>query len=159
VEAESVPPDGNTRAFIVAWELLEFTRETLSSLEDGATRVAAAQVAGLIALWTQLYTFEGGPPEVIAWTAWALIVVSLSMLGPLVTPRRLARFWASLPIGNLLAYDQPAKEQELIDELCDTMQGQIHRLRRGMTLSIAIGLAALTLAALAYVIDKAFYPP
>jgi hypothetical protein len=50
----------------------------VSSLEDGATRVAAAQVAGLIALWTQLYTFEDGPPEVLAWAAW---VIALGVTG------------------------------------------------------------------------------
>jgi hypothetical protein len=146
-------------ALRVAWELLEFTREMVSSLEDGATRVAAAQVAGLIALWTQLYTFEDGPPEILAWIAWVIIVAGVSLLGPLITPRRLARFWATLPLKSLLAYDEPAKEQALIHELCETMQGQIRRLRRGMTLSIALGLIGLTLAAIAYVVEKAFYAP
>jgi hypothetical protein len=134
-------------------------RETLTSLEDGATRVAAAQTAGMIALWTQLSNFEDSAPEVIAWAAWVILILALTVLGPLVTPRRLARFWAKLPLGNVLAYDEPAKEQELIGELCATMQGQIIRLRRGMTLSIILGLTALGLAALAYVLEKAFYAP
>lgn len=134
-------------------------RETLTSLEDGATRVAAAQTAGVIALWTQLSNFEDGAPQVIAWTAWVILILALAVLGPLVTPRRLARFWAKLPLGNVLAYDEPAKEQKLIGELCATMQGQIIRLRRGMRLSIALGLTALGLAALAYVLEKAFYAP
>jgi hypothetical protein len=134
-------------------------RETLTSLEDSATRVAAAQVAGMIALWTQLYTFEDGVPEVMAWAAWVAVILALAVLGPLVTPRRLARFWAKLPLGNLLAYDEPAKEQKLIGELCATMQGQIIRLRRGMTLSIILGLIGLGLAAVAFVLEKAFYAP
>jgi hypothetical protein len=131
----------------------------VSSLEDGATRVAAAQVAGLIALWTQLYTFEDGPPEVLAWAAWVIIIVAVSLLGPLITPRRLARFWAGLPLKSLLAYDEPVKEQELINELCETMQSQINRLRRGMTFSIALGLTGLALAAVAFAAEKAFYGP
>jgi hypothetical protein len=139
--------------------LLEFKREMVSSLEDGATRVAAAQVAGLIALWTQLYTFEDGPPEVLAWAAWVIVIVAVSLLGPLITPRRLARFWAGLPLKSLLAYDEPVKEQELINELCETMQRQINRLRRGMTFSIALGLTGLTLAAVAFAVEKAFYAP
>jgi hypothetical protein len=143
----------------IAWELLEFMRESLTSLEDGATRVAAAQTAGMIALWTQLYTFEDGAPEVLAWVAWVLVVLALAVLGPLVTPRRLARFWARLPLANLLAYDEPDKERALISELCATMQAQIIRLRRGMTLSIIFGLTALGFAALAYVLEKAFYAP
>lgn len=131
----------------------------MSSLEDGATRVAAAQVAGLIALWTQLDTFEDGPPEVLAWAAWVSIIVAVSLLGPLITPRRLARFWAGLPLKSLLAYDEPVKEQELITELCETMQRQINRLRRGMTFSIALGLTGLMLAAVAFAVEKAFYAP
>ena len=134
-------------------------RESLTSLEDGATRIAAAQTAGLIALWTQLHTFEDGAPEVIAWGAWVLIVLGLAVLGPLITPRRLARFWARLPLGNLLGYDEPVKEQALVTELCSTMQGQIIRLRRGMTLSTILGLSALGCAALAYVLERAFYAP
>ena len=39
---------------------------SVRSIEDTATRVVAAQVAGLIALWTQLGNFEDGPPEVLA---------------------------------------------------------------------------------------------
>jgi hypothetical protein len=143
----------------VAWELLEFMRETLTSLEDGATRVAAAQTAGMIALWTQLGTFEDGAPEVMAWASWVTVILALAVLGPLVTPRRLARFWAKLPLGDVLSYDEPAKEETLIAELCATMQGQIVRLRRGMTLSIILGLTALGLTALAYVLEKAFYAP
>jgi hypothetical protein len=159
VEPEAAPPAGIDRAYTVAWELLEFTREMVSSLEDGATRIAAAQVAGVIALWTQLWTFEEGPPEVIAWVAWVTMIVAVSLLGPLVTPRRLARFWGSLPLSGLLAYDEPAKERAVLVEICETMQSQIRRLRRGMTVSIALGLSGLTLAAIAYVIEKAFYPP
>ena len=143
----------------VAWELLEFMRESLTSLEDGATRVAAAQTAGLIALWSQLHTFENGAPEVLAWIAWVLVILAVAVLGPLITPRRLARFWARLTLGNLLAYDEPDKERALISELCESMQGQITRLRRGMTLSIMLGLTALAVAALAYALEKGFYAP
>src|SRR5215204_5217780 len=41
----------------VGWELLHLLQLSVRSLEDTATRVVAAQVAGLVALWTQLYTF------------------------------------------------------------------------------------------------------
>lgn len=159
MEAESAPSRDVPRAYQVAWELLEFTRAALTSLEDGATRVAAAQVAGLIALWTQLSNFENGPPEILAWAAWVIVIVAVSLLGPLITPRRLARFWAGLPLKSLLAYDEPAKEQELINELCETMQRQINRLRRGMSVSIALGLTGLALAAVAFAVEKAFYAP
>jgi len=75
-----------------AWHVLRFVQESVARLEDGATRVAAAQVAGFVALWTQLTTFERGPPRVLAWIAWAILLGALGSLAPVVTPRRLARF-------------------------------------------------------------------
>jgi hypothetical protein len=159
VEAESAPSSDVPRAYLVAWELLEFTRAALTSLEDGATRVAAAQVAGLIALWTQLSTFEDGPPQILAWTAWVILIIGVASLGPLVTPRRLAKFWKSLPVDDILAVDRLEKEERLIRDLYQTMQGQLNRLRRGMTVSIGLGLVALVIAAIAFVVEKTAYPP
>ena len=147
------------RTLLVAWELLEFGRESVASLEDGATRVAAAQVAGLIALWTQLGTFENGPPEVLAWLAWGLLVVSVSLLAPTVTPRRLARFWEGMLTTDILAIDSTAKEEELVRSLSVAMEGHMRRVRRGMAVSVVIAVLALAAVALAYVLEKAFYAP
>jgi hypothetical protein len=147
------------RTLLVAWELLEFGRESVASLEDGATRIAAAQVAGLIALWTQLGTFEDGPPEVLAWLAWGLLVVSVSLLAPTVTPRRLARFWEGMLTTDILAIDSTAKEEEIVRSLSVAMEGHMRRVRRGMAVSVAIAVLALAAVALAYVLEKAFYAP
>lgn len=134
-------------------------REAIASMEDGATRIAAAQVAGLVALWTQLWTFESGPPRVLAWLAWGVLVVAIILLGPIVTPRRLARFWERLVISDLLAVDSGAREEELIRALHAAMEGQMRRLRRGMRTSVALGVVALTIAVVAYALEKAFYAP
>jgi hypothetical protein len=147
------------RTLLVAWELLEFGRESVASLEDGATRIAAAQVAGLIALWTQLGTFENGPPEVLAWLAWGLLVVSVSLLAPTVTPRRLARFWEGMLTTDILAIDSTAKEEEIVRSLSVAMEGHMRRVRRGMAASVVIAVLALAAVALAYVLEKAFYAP
>jgi hypothetical protein len=147
------------RTLLVAWELLEFGRESVASLEDGATRIAAAQVAGLIALWTQLGTFENGPPEVLAWLAWSLLVVSVSLLAPTVTPRRLARFWEGLLKTDILAIDSTAKEEEIVRSLSVAMEAHMRRIRRGMVVSVVIAVLALAGVALAYVLEKAFYAP
>jgi hypothetical protein len=147
------------RTLLVAWELLEFGRESVASLEDGATRIAAAQVAGLIALWTQLGTFENGPPEVLAWFAWGLLVVSVSLLAPTVTPRRLARFWEGMLTTDILAIDSTAKEEEIVRSLSVAMEGHMRRVRRGMAASVVIAVLALAAVALAYVLEKAFYAP
>ena len=126
---ESTGPSAFTRrrTLLVAWELLEFGRESVASLEDGATRIAAAQVAGLIALWTQLGTFEDGPPEVLAWLAWGLLVVSVSLLAPTVTPRRLARFWEDMLTTDILAIDSTAKEEEIVRSLSVAMEGHMRQ--------------------------------
>jgi hypothetical protein len=147
------------RTILVAWELLEFGRESVASIEDGATRIAAAQVAGLIALWTQLGTFENGPPKVLAWSAWGLLVVSVSLLGPLVTPRRLAEFWQRMLTTDILGIDSTAKEEAIIRALSLTMEEHMRRVRRGMRTSVAIAILALAAVALAYVLEKALYPP
>jgi hypothetical protein len=147
------------RTLLVAWELLEFGRESVASLEDGATRIAAAQVAGLIALWTQLGTFENGPPEVLSWSAWGLLVVSVSLLAPTVTPRRLARFWEGMLTTDILAIDSTAKEEEIVRSLSVAMEGHMRRVRRGMAVSVVIAVLALAAVALAYVLEKAFYAP
>jgi hypothetical protein len=147
------------RTLLVAWELLEFGRESVASLEDGATRIAAAQVAGLIALWTQLGTFENGPPEVLAWLAWGLLVVSVSLLAPTVTPRRLARFWEGMLTTDILAIDSTAKEEEIVRSLSVAMEGHMRRVRRGMAASVVIAVLALAAVVLAYVLEKAFYAP
>ena len=147
------------RTLLVAWELLEFGRESVASLEDGATRIAAAQVAGLIALWTQLGTFEDGPPEVLAWLAWGLLVVSVSLLAPTVTPRRLARFWEGMLTTDILAIDSTVKEEEIVRSLSVAMERHMRRVRRGMAASVVIAVLALAAVALAYVLEKAFYAP
>ena len=147
------------RTLLVAWELLEFGRESVASLEDGATRVAAAQVAGLIALWTQLGTFEDGPPEVLAWLAWGLLIVSVSLLAPTVTPRRLARFWEGMLTTDILAIDSTEKEEEIVRSLSVAMERHMRRVRRGMAASVVIAVLALAAVALAYVLEKAFYAP
>jgi hypothetical protein len=148
----------------IGWELLEFSRSSLANLEENASRVVAAQTAGLIALWVALYTYEEAVPKGFGWAAWSMLLVSIAWLGRLVTPRRLARFWERCRIeGRLVelkaaSYDE-AEERELIQNLGETLSAQIGTLRRGTHVSIVLGLGALALAAAGYVVDKAFYAP
>jgi hypothetical protein len=146
----------------IAWEILHLLQLSVRSIEDTATRVVAAQVAGLIALWTQLGEFENGPPEVMAWTAWAILLVSITALGLVVTPRRVTRFWSRLATSSLLvtkaALDED-DELEMIDDLCDALRAQRESLHRMLRASITLGLVALSVAGLAYVVEKGFYAP
>jgi hypothetical protein len=141
----------------VGWHLLQFMRDSLTSLEEQATRIAAGQIAGLIAIWTQLDTFEAGLPHSLAWAAWAVLLLAIVRLAPLVTPRRLARFWKGLPVMGALTSGECIDcdaEAQLIVELTEATERQMNRIRSGLNISIALGCVALGLAALGYVIEK-----
>jgi hypothetical protein len=144
----------------VGWELLHLLQLSVRSLEDTATRVVAAQIAGLIALWTQLYTFEEAIPRSLVWAAWGVLILSIGLLGMRITPRRLAVFWRRLDQGWGARCDEPLDEPEeaaIVDELTAALRTQRDRLQRGVRASTVLGLAGLALAALAYIVDKAFY--
>jgi hypothetical protein len=145
----------------VAWEMLHLVELSVRSIEDTATRVVAAQVAGLIALWTQLGNFENGPPEVLAWAAWAILLGSIVGLGIVVTPRRVNRFWTALSNSAATSESQldEAGELELIGSLANLLREQRASIHGLLQLSIGLGLAALVVAGLAYVAEKAFYAP
>src|SRR5262245_4588505 len=75
VEAELAPAAASTDADLtptmrVAWELVAALRGSLLSLEERATRIVPAEVAGLIAIWTQLGNFDSRPAAVAAWIGW-----------------------------------------------------------------------------------------
>jgi hypothetical protein len=146
----------------IAWEILHLLQLSVRSIEDTATRVVAAQIAGLIALWTQLGTFENGPSEVLAWTAWTILLGSIVALGVVVTPRRVTRFWNRLATSSLLvtkaAFDEE-DELEMVDDLCAALRAQQEALHRMLRASTALGLVALGVAGLAYVVEKGFYAP
>lgn len=160
---EGAPPETDAvEAARVGWQLVHLLQATIRSLEETSSRVLAAQVAGLIALWTQLYTFESGPPEVLAWIAWAVLLVSITALGALIRPRRVVRFWdRALPDdlftpGSLAA---PVDAGRIIAAVAAIMRDQREQLDRGLRISVPLGVFAAALAAFAYVVDKAFYPP
>jgi len=141
----------------VGWHLLHFMRDSLTSLEEQATRIAAGQIAGLVALWTQLHAFDRGVPRSLAWAAWAVLLLAIGRLAPLVTPRRLARFWASLPVKSALQGGERIDcdaESQVIIELTEAAETQMRRIRHGLNHSIALGCFGLGLAALAYVVDQ-----
>jgi hypothetical protein len=145
----------------VGWELLHLLQLSVRSLEDTGTRVVAAQIAGVIALWTQLYTFEESVPKTLAWLAWGALLASVSVLATRITPRRLSVFWRQLDLSGEIrrgSLDE-SDEVEIIEELSAALRSQRERLQRAVRTSVAIGILGLGLAALAYVVDKALYAP
>ena len=134
---------GRTR---VAWELLRTLQESLLSLEETASRVLAAQVAGLIALWSQLYTFEDGPPQVLAWLAFLFFVASICFLGFFLRPARLARFWDRAIPDEFFGARTPVsleEEARIIDHISSSMRAQRNRIERAIRVSIPLGVLAL----------------
>ena len=146
----------------VGWELLHLLQLSVRSLEDTATRVVAAQIAGVIALWTQLYTFEERVPAALAWSAWGILLVSICLLGFRITPRRLAEFWGRLDTRTSSPCDDPleeADEVEIVAELTTALRAQRDRIQWAVRSSVALGIVGIALAALAYVVDKGLYSP
>ena len=151
-------PEPPRAAVETAWHVLGVVQLSVARLEDGATRVAAAQVAGLIALWTQLSSFENGPPQVLAWVAWGILVVAVISLTPVLTPRRLGRFWGAIVRGAGEAV-APETELSVVEDLIENLANQYRRLFRHLRLSIRLSVAAVLIAAIAFVVEKAFYAP
>jgi hypothetical protein len=139
--------------------LLHLLQLSVRSLEDTATRVVAGQIAGLIALWTQLGTFEEPLPKALAWAAWVLLIASISVLGVRITPRRLSIFWQHLDFGRELSAE-PLDEREearILNNLSDALRAQRDQLRLAIRQSVFLGLTGLGAAALGYIIDKVFF--
>jgi hypothetical protein len=150
---------GRTR---IGWELVRLLQESLMALEETASRVLAAQVAGTIALWTQLHTFEEGPPKFMAWIALLLWVGSICFLGLFLRPRKVVRFWDRAIPDEVFSVKRPVtpeEEQSLIEHMSTTMRGQRDSLERGVQVSIPLGVLALGLVTVAYAVDKGWYPP
>jgi hypothetical protein len=141
-----------------AWQLIGSLRASLLSLEERATRVVPAEVAGLVALWTQLDTFDSGAPRGLAWAAWGVLLLAILALAKVVMPSRLAKFWDSLvPPEVVLADAKPLRhhdEAAIARWLSAELHAQTDRLRRGFRLTVVLSGCALVLAAVAYVIDK-----
>jgi hypothetical protein len=139
--------------------LLHLLQLSVRSLEDTATRVVAGQIAGLIAVWTQLYTFEEPLPRSLALAAWVLLIASITVLGIRITPKRLSRFWEHLDVGSQLCAEPLDERDEvrILDDLTDALRAQRDRLQGAIRLSVALGLAGLGFVALGYVVDKLFF--
>jgi hypothetical protein len=138
---------------------LHLLQLSVRSLEDSGTRVIAGQVAGVIALWTQLYTFEESVPKALAWLAWAALIVSIIVLGLRVMPRRLSVFWKQLDFSGAMWAEpfEQEDEERILTELSGALRLQRERLQRAVRAAVMLGLAGLGLAAVAYAVDKGFY--
>jgi hypothetical protein len=146
----------------VGWELVRLLQESLVTLEATASRVLAAEVAGTIALWTQLYTFEDGPPEVMAWVALIIFIGSISFLGIFLRPRRVVRFWDRAIPDELFLVKRPVgleEESDVIAHISSSMRQQRDLLESGIRVSVPLALIGLLLVLVAYGVDKRWYPP
>jgi hypothetical protein len=152
------PPKANvvSHAEYEAWEFVHFLSSHLASLETRAAIIMPAQVAALIAVWTQFFTFEENVPHALVWAAWATLVLALVEAAWLITPNRLGRL--SL-VGYGLDARPDAGRAEIVEEVSAIVQERVRRLHVGLRISVGLTVAALGLVVLAYVVDKVFYPP
>ena len=108
-------------------------------------------MAALIALWTQLYTFEEKLPRTLVWIAWSALILALAGAAWLITPGRMHR-------ASIVHYGPRARPgadgEEIVRELCTIVQERIRLLHVGLRISIGLTLFALALLVLAYALDK-----
>lgn len=146
--AEVIPFSGRE-----SWDFAHLLSAHLASLETRAAILIPAQVAALIALWTQLYTFEETILRTFVWIAWAALILALVGAAWLITPGRLQR-------TSIVAYGVPARpgadSEEMVRELCASVQERVRLLHVGLRVSIGLTILSLGLIVLAYVLDKAF---
>jgi hypothetical protein len=137
------------------WEYVHFLGAHAASLETRAAIVVPAQIAGLIALWTQLFTFEEALPHTLAWVAWGLLAVGVIVSGWLVTPSRLRD--DSVITSGFPGLAEAVSREAAIHEICGLLQNRVRRLHAGLQFSIGISVLAFVLVILAYAVDKAAY--
>jgi hypothetical protein len=137
-----------------AWEFVHFLGSHVESLETRAAIIVPTQLAGAIALWTQLYTFEETIPHALAWAAWSLLIVGLIVAAWITTPGRIRR---DSVVGYGLEARATTNREELVGEVRGILHARVRVLHLGMRISVGISLLALALVVLAYAIDKTYY--
>lgn len=123
-------------------------------METRAAIVVPTQLAGAIALWTTLYTFEETIPHTLAWVAWALLIVGLIVAAWITTPGRIRR---DSVVGYGLKRRPMTDREPLVRELCGILHTRVRVLHLGMRICFGISIVALALVVLAFALDKAFY--
>jgi hypothetical protein len=153
VHVESVEPQAAANETTpdprVPWGLVHALQEAVSTLEAQAMGVAAIQLAGLISIWTQLYTFDEALGVALVWTAWAMLVVAVAVMASLVVPRPLATGWR-----RVLEKARCEDEAELRAEIFQACCRRVLRLHRGLQATIPLSAIALVLIAVAYIVEK-----
>jgi hypothetical protein len=136
------------------WEFVHFLGSHVESLETRAAIIVPTQLAGAIALWTQLYTFEEAIPHALAWAAWSLLIVGLIVAAWITTPGRIRR---DSVVGYGLESRPKTNRDELVGEISGILHARVRVLHLGMRISVGISILALTLVVLAYALDKTYY--
>src|SRR3954453_1378491 len=126
-----------------AWEYVHFLGAHAASLETRAAIVVPAQIAGLIAVWTQLFTFEETLPHTFAWVAWGLLAVGVIVSGWLVTPIRLRD--GSVITSGFPGSAGAVSREVAIREICDLLQKRVGRLHAGLHFFFGISVLAFFL--------------
>ena len=136
------------------WEFVHFLGSHVESMETRAAIIVPALLAGAIALWTQLYTFEETVPHALAWMAWAALIIGLIVAAWITTPGPIHR---DSVIGRGLESRSRTNGEPLVREICGILHARVRVLNVGMRVSIGISILALALVVLAYALDKTYY--
>lgn len=138
------------------WNLLVVLQGTLALVDLRAMNLTTLLFAGVVGVWTQLHAFSAGAPAVLAWLAWALLIVALVVMARVMLPHRLARLGDSVILSSELPCQfEPAEEADVLARASLAVRAELEWLRKHLQVSVALGLLALAQVVVAYVIQKA----
>jgi hypothetical protein len=137
-------------------DLLSVLQATLALVDLRAMNLAAILLASLVALWTQLHAFAAGAPAILAWFAWALLVVGLLVMARVILPHRLVKFGDGvLGCTKLPCRFEPEEEAKVLAQASAALRDELVWLRNHMLISTGLGVVALLDVVVGYVIQKA----
>ena len=138
-------PAARELTIVAAWNLLNQARASFTSLETRAAIIAPSVVGGLIAVWTQLDTFDSGLTRSLVWASWGVLVGALALLATLIAPQR------ALHSSIAPAYDD---ELVYVTGMLRSLQSHTRRLHVALELSVGLSMLGLALIVVAYVVEK-----
>jgi hypothetical protein len=151
-----VVPQNDDSSVRVAWQLIGLQQSGISTLETRVSVIAAGELGGLVALWTQLSSFHGGA-RALGWIAWAVLVLSIVLLAEMLAPRGLGRFATPVLPEDVLDPANPldaAGERRLVAVIGASLAEHTIRVGRRLQVSVLLSIVALAFTTIAYVVEK-----
>lgn len=118
--------------------------------------LTALMLASLVGLWTQLHTFPALVPAILAWSAWAGLILALLVMARVMLPHRLVHLGDSV-LGSTSAPCRFGRDEEaqVMARTSMAVREEIEWHRKHLLVAVVLGVGALLEVVVAYVVQKA----